>query len=79
MDAAQSHCFGELRAIVTLAALDLDELIHQRPGAAIQERRDSRTLRIESETRATLLLGADPEIADVLTGSHVVHSQRPLR
>ena len=66
----QCHGFGELRSIVALAALDLDELGHQRPGAAVQVGGDRRALSLEAEAAAALPFGGNPEVRNELALSH---------
>jgi hypothetical protein len=55
----------KLRPVITLAALDLGELINQRPPAAIQVAHDRFALRGQSaEAGFALPICADAEISD---------------
>ena len=51
---------GEFRAIGTLAALDLDELVEQFPAAAVEIVLDRLPLRLEAQARAFLLAVLKP-------------------
>jgi hypothetical protein len=54
----------KLRALVVLAALHLNEFLHQRPAAAVQIVKDSLALRFQAKARFALLIRRDPEIRD---------------
>jgi hypothetical protein len=54
----------KLRPVITLAALDLGELINQRPPAAIQVAHDRFALRGQAEAGFALPICADAEISD---------------
>jgi hypothetical protein len=60
----------ELRAIVALAALDLDVFLDQLPLAAVEELGHSGPLRLQTKTRAALARGANPQIGNPLALSH---------
>ena len=57
--------FGQRWAvIVTLAALDLDVLLAQRPVASVQPGFDGGALRFETEAALALTLGRDAKVGD---------------
>ena len=66
--AAPGQCLGQLRAVVPLAALDLEELCDEVSLAGSQELRHGPALRLEPEPRPPLLLSAHTQVLDDLLG-----------
>src|SRR5947207_2470370 len=64
--AAGGERSGELRPIGALAALDLDELLHKLPGAAVEVARDGFALRVEPKTGLALPVGRNAVVGDEL-------------
>jgi hypothetical protein len=60
----------ELRPVISLACLNLDELGDQFPPAAVEAIGHCLPLRFKPEPAAALPIRADPQIADEFPGSH---------
>jgi hypothetical protein len=76
LEAAGSKGSRELRAIVTLAALDLGVLANERPASAVQVAENGGLLRLKAQPGSPLPRGRDPIIGDEATGWH---SRSPFR